>query len=122
MTGISFSFDPDWQPLEQLSLDLLFQNDTLRMDSDGAMLGKAKAPRIVGWFPALMPDGELYINADVEGEAEIGTAIVDYGSITSMVNGSGMVKAKKSESITLATAVCGSSSALRRMRPGLSVV
>ena len=39
-----------------------------------------------------------------EGEAEIGTAIVDYGSITSMVNGSGMVKAKKSESITLATA------------------
>ena len=39
-----------------------------------------------------------------DGEAEIGTAIVDYGSITSMVNGSGMVKAKKSESITLATA------------------
>ena len=32
-----------------------------------------------------------------EGEAEIGTAIVDYGSITSMVSGSGMVKAKKSE-------------------------
>ena len=39
-----------------------------------------------------------------DGEAEIGTAIVDYGSITSMVTGSGMVKAKKSESITLATA------------------
>ena len=39
-----------------------------------------------------------------DGEAEIGTAIVDYGSITSMVNGSGMVKANKSESITLATA------------------
>lgn len=39
-----------------------------------------------------------------EGETEIGTAIVDYGSITSMVSGSGMVKAKKSESITLATA------------------
>ena len=39
-----------------------------------------------------------------DGEPEIGTAIVDYGSITSMVNGSGMVKAKKSESITLATA------------------
>ncbi len=38
------------------------------------------------------------------GEAEVGTAIVDYGSITSMVDGSGMVKAKKSESITLATA------------------
>ena len=39
-----------------------------------------------------------------EGEAETSTAIVDYGSITAMVNGSGMVKAKKSESITLATA------------------
>ena len=31
-----------------------------------------------------------------DGEAEIGTAIVDYGSITSTVDGSGMVKAKKS--------------------------
>lgn len=39
-----------------------------------------------------------------DGETEIGTAIVDYGSITSTVDGSGMVKAKKSESITLATA------------------
>lgn len=39
-----------------------------------------------------------------DGEAEIGTAIVDYGSITSTVDGSGMVKANKSESITLATA------------------
>jgi len=37
-----FSFDPQWQPLEQLSLDLLFENDTLRMDSSGAMLGKAQ--------------------------------------------------------------------------------
>ena len=70
-----FSFDPQWQPLEQLSLDLLFENDTLRMDSSGAMLGKAHAPAITGWFPSLTEDGSLYINADVEGE---GAAISDY--------------------------------------------
>ena len=38
------------------------------------------------------------------GEQQVVTDIVQYGSITSMVEGSGMVKAKKSESITLATA------------------
>ena len=39
-----------------------------------------------------------------EAEQQVVTDIVSYGSITSMVSGSGMVKAKKSESITLATA------------------
>lgn len=38
------------------------------------------------------------------GEQQVVTDIVQYGSITSVVEGSGMVKAKKSESITLATA------------------
>ncbi len=38
------------------------------------------------------------------GEQQVVTDVVQYGSITSMVEGSGMVKAKKSESITLATA------------------
>ena len=41
---------------------------------------------------------------DSTGEQQVVTDIVQYGSITSMVEGSGMVKAKKSESITLATA------------------
>ena len=46
-----------------------------------------------------------YFGKDKEGgETQVVTDIVSIGSITSMVSGSGMVKAKKSESITLATA------------------
>lgn len=39
-----------------------------------------------------------------EGESQILTDVVQYGSITSVVNGSGLAKAKSSETITLTTA------------------
>lgn len=39
-----------------------------------------------------------------EGESEIITDVVQYGSITSIVDGSGLAKAKSSETITLTTA------------------
>lgn len=42
--------------------------------------------------------------SEEEGEMEVVTDTVQYGSITSMVEGSGLTKAKNSESITLATA------------------
>ncbi len=64
-----FQFDPQWQPLTDLSLDLLFQNDTLAMRSTAATLGQAKSNYIDAWFPALAEDARLYINADVQGEA-----------------------------------------------------
>ena len=46
----------------------------------------------------------FFAKKEGDGERQVVTDIVQYGSITSMVEGSGMVKAKKSESITLATA------------------
>lgn len=64
-----FQFDPAWQPLEDLSLDLLFQNDTLEMRSQAARLGAAHSDFIHAWFPSLDAAAHLYINADVQGEA-----------------------------------------------------
>lgn len=46
----------------------------------------------------------FFAKKEGDGEQQVVKDIVQYGSITSMVEGSGMVKAKKSESITLATA------------------
>lgn len=70
-----FQFDPAWQPLDDLSLDLLFHNDELEMRSQQARLGQAHSGRIFAWFPTLAEDSALYINADVEGEA---AAVQDY--------------------------------------------
>ncbi len=39
-----------------------------------------------------------------DGSSEVGTAVVSYGAISSVVDGSGLVKAKNSETITLTTA------------------
>lgn len=50
--------------------------------------------------------GILYkvLGGKQEGESEIITDVVQYGSITSIVDGSGLAKAKSSETITLTTA------------------
>ncbi len=50
--------------------------------------------------------GILYkvLGGKKEGESEIITDVVQYGSITSIVDGSGLAKAKSSETITLTTA------------------
>ena len=46
---------------------------------------------------------KLMNSGEGEGEMEVVTDTVHYGSITSMVEGYGLTKAKTSESITLAT-------------------
>ncbi len=53
---------------------------------------------------ALVIGGVKYFKKDSGGDNEIGTAMVTYGAITSMVEGSGLVKARNSETITLSTA------------------
>ncbi|MGL4205509.1 MAG: YhdP family protein, partial [Aeromonadaceae bacterium] len=70
-----FQFDTAWRPLSDLSLDLLFANDTLEMKSQSASLGAAHSDYIHAWFPTLAEDSVLYINADVAGEAQ---AVSDY--------------------------------------------
>jgi uncharacterized protein (TIGR02099 family) len=71
----TFQFDPAWQPLKEMSLDLLFQNDTLEMRSQSARLGQAHSNHIHAWFPTLEPHSRLYINAGIQGEAK---AVSDY--------------------------------------------
>ena len=81
----TFQFDPAWQPLKQLSLDLLFQNDTLEMVSSSAQLGKAHSDHIHAWFPTLAPDSRLYINADIAGEAEAVSAYLQDSGVKDSV-------------------------------------
>ncbi|WP_368165485.1 YhdP family protein [Aeromonas sp. R6-2] len=63
-----FQFDPGWQPLTDLQLDLLFQNASLDMQSASARLGKVRGERIHALIPDLAPDAHLYIAASVAGD------------------------------------------------------
>ena len=53
---------------------------------------------------ALVAGGVRHFRKGSSTNSEVGTERVSYGSITSVVNGSGLVKAKNSETITLTTA------------------
>jgi uncharacterized protein (TIGR02099 family) len=70
-----FQFDPGWQPLTDLQIDLLFQNASLDMRSHATRLGKAGSDDVHAWIPDLYPGAHLYIDAKVAGE---GKAISDY--------------------------------------------
>ncbi|MBQ8852282.1 MAG: HlyD family efflux transporter periplasmic adaptor subunit [Oscillibacter sp.] len=71
---------------------------------------KKKRRRIIRWTVILVIAAALAFGAwklfggKDEAEMEVVTDTVQYGSITSMVEGSGLTKSKNSESITLATA------------------
>lgn len=94
-----FQFQPDWQPLEDLSLDLLFQNDTLEMRSDGARLGKVQASYIHAWFPTLEANSHLYINADVAGEAQAVSHYLNHSGVANSV-GSALTELQLSKPVT----------------------
>ena len=53
---------------------------------------------------ALAVGGVRHFTKKNGGSSEVGTAVVSYGAISSVVEGSGLVKAKNSETITLTTA------------------
>ena len=72
---------------------------------------RKKRRRIVRWTAALLVLAgvgfgawKYWGNKEGGGQVEVVTDTVTYGSITSTVEGSGLTKSKKSESITLATA------------------
>ena len=72
---------------------------------------RKKRRRIVRWTVALLVLAgvgfgawKYWGNKEGGGQVEVVTDTVTYGSITSTVEGSGLTKSKKSESITLATA------------------
>lgn len=66
----TFQFGEGWQPLREMSLNLLFENDRLDMQGDHALLGDAETPRLHAWFPKLAPGARLYIDADIAGTGE----------------------------------------------------
>ena len=51
----TFAFQPDWQPIRDLQLDLLFQDDSLRLAGQQARLGQVAVSRLDAWFPHLWP-------------------------------------------------------------------
>ena len=53
---------------------------------------------------ALIAGGVVFFKKKGGASSEVGKGVVEYGSITSVVDGSGLVKAKTSETLTLATA------------------
>lgn len=81
----TFQFDPGWQPLTDLQLDLLFQNASLDMQSRSARLGKAQGEQIHALIPELAPGAHLYIAAKVKGEGrEVSDYLIDsplHGSV-----------------------------------------
>ncbi|MGL4270628.1 MAG: YhdP family protein, partial [Plesiomonas sp.] len=64
-----FQFDPNWLPLRDLDLDLLFEDDRLLMRSTQARLGAARATRIDARIDPLREDASLKIDASVQGRA-----------------------------------------------------
>lgn len=70
-----FRFDPDWLPLTDLSLDLLFENDGLYMTGTQGRLGKVNATHIQADIVPLDEDANLELTAHIQGE---GGAVSDY--------------------------------------------
>lgn len=81
-----FSFDTNWPPLTDLQLDLLFQNESMFLDSKSATLLKVKGRRITGRIPSLSSDGHLEIEAVASGN---GDAVRDYMTATPLVDSVG---------------------------------
>ncbi|RKF21360.1 TIGR02099 family protein [Alginatibacterium sediminis] len=69
LRNAQFRFDPNWDALTQLDLDLLFQNDGLFMRSDSARLGQAKAQSVLATIDPLTGETPLLIEAKVTGES-----------------------------------------------------
>ncbi|OIN10259.1 YhdP family protein [Oceanisphaera psychrotolerans] len=69
-----FRFNPHWQPLSELSLDLLFENDGLYMKGREGQLGAVVASAIDARIVPLRKDASLRLSADIEGKGEAVTA------------------------------------------------
>lgn len=106
-----FAFQPDWQPIRDLQLDLLFHNDSLRLASRQARLGQVTVSRLDALFPHLWPGQSFFINADLQGQ---GSGVRDYlkrsplagsvGEALSQVQVDGPVQAALQLAIPLANA------------------
>ncbi|MDV7105951.1 YhdP family protein [Vibrio sp. TH_r3] len=81
-----FSFDTHWPTITDMQLDLLFENDSMYLDSQSAKLNGVKAQRITGQIQHLGPSGAVEIKAKAVGK---GQAVRDYMMATPLVNSVG---------------------------------
>lgn len=80
-----FQFDPQWQPLSALSLDLLFENDGLYMQGETGRLGQVNASNIDARIAPLDEDGTLELSANINGKGEAVTDYLQHSSLASSV-------------------------------------
>ncbi len=86
LENAQFSFSTDWPVLNDLQLDLLFENESLLLDSSYAKLMDIKASSIKGKIPRLGAGGHIDIKASASGE---GTKVRDYMMATPLVDSVG---------------------------------
>ena len=86
LKNAKFSFDTAWPTITDLQLDILFQNDSLYLDSHGATLTDIKATRITGQIPRLGPGGHIEIEASAVGQ---GYSVKDYMMSSPLVDSVG---------------------------------
>ncbi|WP_344965110.1 YhdP family protein [Oceanisphaera sediminis] len=80
-----FRFDPHWQPLTDLSLDLLFENDGLYMRGPEGRLGAVNARAIDARIVPLNKAAKLELSADIAGAGEAVTAYLQNSSLAASV-------------------------------------
>ena len=81
-----FSFDTSWPVITELQLDLLFENESMYLDSDSAQLVDVKGKKITGRIPSLAPGGHIEIEAKAQAQ---GSAVRDYMMATPLVDSVG---------------------------------
>ncbi|MFV0449135.1 MAG: YhdP family protein [Vibrio sp.] len=81
-----FSFDTSWPTINNLQLDLLFENEAMYLDSHSATLMDVTAKRITGRIPSLAPDGHIEIEASAVAD---GNAVRAYMTATPLVDSVG---------------------------------
>jgi uncharacterized protein (TIGR02099 family) len=86
LTETKFSFDTHWPTITDMQLNLLFENESMYLDSRKATLNDVKAQRVTGQIAHLGPSGSIEIKAAVSGK---GRAVRDYMMATPLVNSVG---------------------------------
>ena len=80
-----FRFDPHWQPLSDLNLDLLFENDGLYMQGSQGRLGVVNASAIDARIVPLDPSAKLELSAEINGDGEAVTAYLQDSPLATSV-------------------------------------
>ncbi|WP_443083716.1 YhdP family protein [Vibrio sp. VB16] len=86
LNDTKFSFDTRWPTITNMQLNLLFENESMYLDSRSATLNDVKAERVTGQIAYLGPNGAIEIKAKASGK---GPAVRDYMMATPLVNSVG---------------------------------